>query len=126
MIIIDVDGCISNDQHRMAAIEWNESDPVKRYDLYHMLSITDQPGNLHVLEGVLPVDIIVLTAMPERYRKLREVWFMTHRIRYSIMLMRADDDHSPSEKLKLKMIDFMVDEWGFNLNSITAAYDDKQ
>jgi hypothetical protein len=123
MILIDIDNCISNDAWRIPLIDWEASDPDQRFHAYHMASLLDAPANLHKLEGA--EEVIALTAMPERYARVRRAWLKEHAPAVGRVVMRPETDHRPSVELKRSMITYLVSQRLLRLDEVRAAYDDR-
>ena len=51
-IILDLDGCISDDRWRLHLIDHNEPDMTKRYEKYHSVCDSDPPINRHLFDSL--------------------------------------------------------------------------
>jgi hypothetical protein len=118
MIVVDVDNCISHDEHRIGLILPEHPDPIERFHHYHMASIADRPANLEILIGQ---EAIALTAMPEMYSRIRIHWLKRHAPQVVGAVFRPNDNHEGSVALKRKMARALV-EHGVE---VTAAFDDR-
>ena len=116
MILIDIDGCISDDRWRLPLIDHDAQDP---WHAYHIAAEHDEPMNLHVLTE----PAIALTAMPARYAAIRRRWLRQHAPAVLHVVMRPNDDKSSSPILKHNMLHFVRSR--FPRQRITAAYDDR-
>lgn len=123
-LIFDCDNVLADDEWRIRTIDFETEDLDERYELYHLLSIHDEPCNQHLVDHKRHT-IAVFTAMGERYRPLRERWFKKHNIHFDLLYMRADDDHRPSFVVKQDMLSKLLCEANLRLESIAAAYDDR-
>lgn len=137
VFICDVDNCISDDLHRMHHLPSKKyvhgmpiSDQFTDADFhdYHMQCIFDKPHNLNQL----PHDgfVLMVTAMPERYRLLRLWWFRQH-LRIDIfnklkLLMRPNGNHECSTVVKPMLIDEWLPLLGFDYDDVSMAIDDRQ
>lgn len=121
-IILDIDGCIADDEWRIPRINWQHENPFRRYHEYHMLSAFDEVGNTDLIET--EHDIIIFTARPTHYRAMTEEWFRRKGVNVKHLLMRNDDDHCHSKELKSKQLQWL-DEYGVSLHDIVCAYDDR-
>lgn len=126
MIIVDVDGVLSDDQWRLQFVRQGDPDPFRKYNLYHMLSSFDEPKNLQIINHHIPDEIVIFTAMSEEYRVLRAKWMSVHNIRYRAMFMRKEGDHRHSEIIKKEMLQECFDLYELTSHDITAAYDDRE
>ncbi len=122
-IILDLDNCIANDEHRIPRINWQHADPFRRYHDYHLLSAFDEVGNRDLLEGTS--DIVIFTARPAHYRAMTVEWLRRNDIDVKHLLMRNDDDHCHSKELKLNQLSWLLNEYGILLADIVCAYDDR-
>lgn len=122
--IFDCDNVLSNDAWRIPLIDWKQESPDARYHNYHLASAFDVPGNLPLIHNAFAEDVLIFTAMPERYRKLRELWFNHNRIPYRRILMRGHDDHRTSVELKRSMLYDLFDS-GIRSSDISFAWDDR-
>jgi len=116
MILIDIDGCISDDRWRLPLIDHTAQDP---WHDYHVAAEHDEPANLHVITE----PAIALTAMPARYAEIRRRWLRQHAPAVVRVVMRPDGDHSSSPILKRNMLRFVRGQ--FPSERIRAAYDDR-
>ena len=60
-IILDLDGCISDDRRRLHLIDHNEPDMTKRYEKYHSVCDSDPPINRHLFDsnaGINGIDFL--------------------------------------------------------------------
>lgn len=105
-------------------IDWTKTDPDERYANYHLASAFDRPDNRGLFAGLYAEDIFIFTAMPERYRKLRELWFNHNRLPFRKMLMRGANDHRSSVDLKRSMLHDLYAS-GIRRECIETAYDDR-
>ena len=122
MIILDLDNTIANDEWRIPRINWQHTDPFRRYHDYHLLSAFDDVGNRDLFEGTS--DIVIFTARPVHYRAMAVEWLRRNDIDIKHLLMRNDDDHCHSKELKMKQLGWLV-EYGICLTDIVCAYDDR-
>lgn len=97
--IVDLDGTICDDRHRRHLIKPAGPD---RYDEYHAACGDDLLMN----DGCLLVTpaIIIFTARPERWRDATERWLEKRGIAVHQLLMRRDQDCSPSPVLKERFL----------------------
>lgn len=124
-IILDLDNTISNDGWRIPAIDWTQTDPMRRYHRYHSLAPWDKVGNTELFSNT-PHDIIILTARPGMYRHTTEEWLRRMSVPYRVLLMRNNNDNRPSMALKKSQLTWLNDFYGFDLEDIVAAYDDRE
>jgi hypothetical protein len=97
--LVDIDNTISDARWR---------DPwVGDWDLFYSHGIYDCP----VLPMVRMVNalsrcgdtIVHLTGRPERWRDLTLTWMVRHGVRTDGLIMRPDDDYSPTAELKIRL-----------------------
>lgn len=125
ILIFDADNCLSDDGWRIPLIDFKQQSMDARYHNYHLASAFDTPGNLQLLKNKQAEDVFIFTAMPERYRVLRELWFNSKRIGINHIFMRANGDHRKSVEVKRDMLRELL-EGGISRSSILAAYDDRK
>lgn len=99
-VFVDMDGTLSDDRWRRAAIpNWEE---------YHSGSTEDLP-NEATAEAVRRLACVsalhILTGRPENRRGATEQWLEKHAIRYDFLIMRGAEDFSKNQELKLKAIE---------------------
>lgn len=140
VILLDIDNCVADDAWRIRYIDHNQTDPDKKYDNYHMLAPFDRADNLEELTRAYSdhqYRYFVLTARPERFRVMTEVWLKRKGLFNFNLLMRANDDHSSSTEIKRKMVDEVMGffqqeeslqplEMEFFAQIVTLALDDRQ
>lgn len=124
IIILDLDNTIADDSWRIPKINWQHSDPMRRYHDYHSLSAFDQPGNRDLFENQ-PHDIVVFTARPVAYHAVTEEWLYRNKIPARALLMRNNEDHRKSVELKHEQLNWLVQHYNFSLQDIAGAYDDR-
>lgn len=122
-IILDLDGCISDDSHRHHLAE-----KAKFHD-YHSLCHMDSCINKEVVEGLAqgPKNkFLFVTGREEFCRYSTMAWLLDKfpwlDAREMILLMRPDGDNTPSPALKIKMLE----ENNFEPDQIRFAYDDRR
>lgn len=123
MIIVDLDNCVADDEHRIKHIQWQHTDPMRRYHDYHMLAAWDNVGNIDIALSDEPRSIF--TARPIMFRAMTEEWLRRKRIEYTALIMRNNDDHRPSEQVKEGMLLMLLSHYGVNKADIRKAYDDR-
>lgn len=122
LVFLDVDNCIAHDEWRRHFIK-----PADyfgdRYHEYHLASAFDKVGNRHICTRPGSTTVLI-TAMPEHYRVLRELWLAANCIPYDELLMRRDGDRRNAVMVKRDLF-----EEHLVLNRATAqdaiAYDDR-
>lgn len=122
--ILDIDNVLSDDEWRIPLINWDKTCPNERYHDYHLASAFDRAVNQRLLSEYSDRNIL-FTAMPERYRTLRTMWLNHHRLGYGQLLMRANDDHRPSDLVKRDML-FVLFSQGLSHTDVELACDDRE
>lgn len=120
MIILDLDGCISDDRRRLPMLGPKVGRTGKHWDAYHSLCFTDPASNHHVWHG--RSDLIILTGRPQRYGFKTWAWCQHQGVCAVRAFMRPDDNYQPSPLLKQGWLEFLLEE-GFHIDH---AYDDRQ
>lgn len=105
VILFDLDGTLADNSHRQHLL----SSVKKDWDTFFEAQRDDAPNwpvvTLYkTLVEVGKFDVIVVTARPERYRKITKKWFEKHKIPLGRMLMRADGDRRSDEIIKQEML----------------------
>lgn len=113
MIVLDLDGCISDDTWRLPFIQNGN------YDLYNSLASYDQAVNLEKFIG--RIDIYICTARPSVMSMTTIQWLYAKGLRPAGIAMRAPGDDRSSPELKL---DQALHLSGCGLQ-IEKAYDDR-
>lgn len=122
-VILDLDNCISNDLWRIPHIQMQHSDLTRRYHDYHSLSAFDEVGNHDLFET--PHKIAILTGRPAHYKTQTIVWLVNNHIAFDHLIMRNNEDHSPSAVLKQKQLGWLIEYYDVRKSDIVAAYDDR-
>lgn len=132
-VIFDLDNCLADDGHRIGLIDWEESDPNKRYLMYHGACWSDAVGNgevfdAHLRSGHIP---LFITGRPEAMRRETVQWLIS-KFKYAPsdrhLLMRPRDCDLTSVDLKEMLLKRWLSEPGFSRASahdIVHAYDDR-
>lgn len=121
-ILLDLDGCISDDHWRHPLINKAHPDPRERWRRYHEHAIYDAFKNQELVFGH-PHKILVITSRHEQYRALTYAWFARHDIRVEDTFMRADEDFRPSPVIKRELLDRILCD--VSREEIVCAYDDR-
>src|ERR1039457_7027168 len=100
LMIVDLDGCISNDEWRWNAVDHSIVGRDARFMAYNSFAGFDRPANLHEL--ALP-NRVIFTARPERNRGITEAWLDRHKINIDFVMMRNDGDYRHSVEVKRDM-----------------------
>lgn len=124
VILLDLDNCIADDQHRIPLIDWSEPNNFKRYDYYHMALPLDEVGNQDLFLG-RSERIAICTARPEAYRAMTAFWLRKHGVFWSKIVMRGNNDPRPSHEVKRTQLLLLLAQ-GLKLEQIVCAYDDRQ
>jgi hypothetical protein len=123
MIILDLDNCISNDEHRVPLIRWDLRGDA-RYSAYHALAELDPLGNADLLDT--KELITIFTGRPVAFRDLTLRWLERHRIRPIHIIMRNNGDLRHSAVLKRQQLDWLLELYDVSLQEISCAYDDRE
>lgn len=115
IVFVDIDHTISDAYVRDHMIEDASID--NNWDEYHKASINDKPcedimtilDHLHENPSII---VIGLTTRPEKWRTLTNSWLLENRFHFDYMIMRPDDDYSPSAELKIKQVkEWLGEDW---------------
>jgi len=104
-IIFDIDGTLANIDHRRPILK---KDPYNWEGFFAEMGedklntpITDLYKELMKSEFY---ECIVVSARPERYRKITENWLIWNGLEYKQLLLRPNDDARPDSQIKLEML----------------------
>lgn len=130
VVIIDIDNCIADDQHRIQHIDWTTSDLTARYAAYHARCEQDRAViheriRLQIVPGVTRV--FFFTGRPVALNEKTRHWLNIHfPFEWEALLMRNNDDHRPSAKLKQAQLESLLLHHNVELEDIAMAVDDRQ
>lgn len=118
--IFDIDGCLSNDDHRAHFARR------KDWDAYHSAASEDVPRRAErFLMRMLRsrgFKVAIITGRPEGYFDGTHEWLIRNELYYDMLLMRPALDRRPSSEVKMRHI---VDHFCSNLGRrIILAVDD--
>jgi hypothetical protein len=118
--IVDLDRTITDDRWRYWLINPRlpDTDPTKYY-AYHNHCGGDEVINRHIVDES-PVDVFFLTARHEYVRWQTMNWLHKNGFDYKALLMREDDNHESSAKMKQKKVAELMKTY-----TIEGAYDDR-
>lgn len=125
-VLIDIDGCISDDRHRRHLLDFLPLDD-EDYQAYHNEGTRDVPVNKHIVDRHFKAGhrIIFITGRPEAYRIPTWNWLMRHfpdAVKGDCFLyMRPDLNVEPSGILKARIV-----QNNLSVDRIVAAYDDRE
>lgn len=125
MIILDLDNCIADDAWRIPRIDWTKKGD-KRYHNYHLLAPFDEMCNTSLFTA-RDCEIIIATARPRKYEAATIEWLRRNGVDYSLLLMRENNDITPSVQLKRSMAQYILNRSvATKPSDILCAYDDRQ
>ncbi|NDE18484.1 hypothetical protein EBZ80_26615 [bacterium] len=123
-VILDLDNCIADDSWRIPNINWQKANPMERYHDYHSLSAWDRLCNARIAHDTR-YHHVIFTARPVLYRAVTEEWLRRWGVFHEVLIMRNNEDHTPSVELKRRMLQWLPEHYGIELSNIEAAYDDR-
>jgi hypothetical protein len=119
-IVLDLDGCISDDRWRRHLITPLDLDP---YGEYHRAIPFDNFANRRAVQDFAKAHpLVICTGREERYRRITETWLDDQRVIVARLLMRKDGDRRSAPALKVEMVSGLIKE-GIQ---IIGAYDDRE
>jgi hypothetical protein len=118
--IVDLDSTVSDDRWRQWLIDPSQPDSNDKYHAYHIHCDQDPVINRHLVDES-PVPVVFVTARPEYTRQKTCEWLREHNLRYIALVMRPDDDNSPSPVLKQRALLELE-----RIFEIESAYDDRE
>jgi hypothetical protein len=119
--LFDLDGTLANNAHRQPLVATGRKD----WDAFFEAQVDDTPNApvvalYKVLSASDQLEIIIVTARPERYRDLTENWLKLHEIPFSRIVMRTNGDRRRDDVIKREMLADLRRE---GLNPILAVDD---
>ncbi len=122
MIIINLDGTISDDKWRERKINLNMSD-MSRYHEYNLLAGFDDVGNEHLFRGK---DIIVFTSRYNFYSAITFEWLRRNNIEPKILMFAPDNMRISHQDLRRQQLTMLFrNDSDIMPEMITTAYDNR-
>jgi uncharacterized HAD superfamily protein len=104
IIVVDMDGTISDATHRLHHIHGPGKKNWKRF----FAEMEQDPPIASVLEQVRQLQrehpIVILTGRPEEYRAASERWLAKYGVKYDELLMRRTGDRRPDFQAKEQLL----------------------
>lgn len=99
IVVFDLDGTLSNDVSRAHLAR------EQRWEEYHSEGAYDEPWQdalivLSALQRVVNIETWILTGRTKAHEKLTLEWLKKHGIAPDRLIMRPDDDFTPSAEMK--------------------------
>jgi hypothetical protein len=121
-VVVDIDGVLSDAVSRQHYLEAPRRDWRSFFD-----ACGDDPviEEMKVLLDLLEADlqIVLLTARPERVHHLTEAWLQRYEIRWDVLLMRPHGDYDYARDFKQSSV-YELRRYGFEL--MLAIEDDRR
>lgn len=105
-IIVDIDGTLSNHEHRLHYITLSEDRVKKDWDSFFKEMEKDEPYEwcMELMEDMYSSAnhkiVMLVTAREEKHREVTEAWLDKHNVPYDFLYMRADGDHRDDDEIK--------------------------
>jgi hypothetical protein len=122
MIVMDIDGTVADDRHRLnlrGAIDW---------DAYHSLAEEDLPnhGPINLINKMTEIGcvVVLISSRPESTRNLTNKWLLINKVMAGHLLMRANDDWRPAPIIKVEMLNEFTKRAG-GLLPVDMAFDSR-
>ena len=118
--IFDVDGTLSNIDHRKHFIEGGKKD----WDGFFKNMANDEliETTKQLIDLTYPNhDIVIVTGRPSSYRQVTEDWLKKHNVRYNALFMRGANDHRSDVIVKQEILDNFLDK-----SKIDMVVDDRK
>jgi hypothetical protein len=132
IVIFDIDGCVSNDEHRRKYIDKDNDDLIAMYKNYH--DRCEQDTVLPIADSFIRAcraagqKIAFFTGRPIAYKVQTIRWIMKNleipETEGFILCMREEGDFRPSEHVKYDMVQMIMNQ--FRDDTIICAYDDQE
>lgn len=101
-IVIDLDGTLSNCDHRVNYAQMGE------WDEFHARGKDDRPYEdvALLVDGLSHLyNIVIVTGRNERYRRDLMTWLLEYRIKIDSIVMRPDHDFTSDGELKIRLLE---------------------
>lgn len=125
MIVFDLDGTIANDDHRVHI--WSGGNFDECFSLQHLDTPNIDVCWLLDVFNEIGERVIIVTARPERFRKQTVEWLDKHCLfgTMDVLLMRPDTDRTPSDKLKIRLLEEHFGSKANVLHNVKFALEDR-
>lgn len=95
-IIFDIDGTLADGEHRMHLIR---AEGKKDWQTFFNLALDDPPHQEiqwlnHIMAERDDVELLVLTARPEKRRAITEKWLEDHDIMHTELILKTDEEEA--------------------------------
>lgn len=120
VIIIDIDGVIANNEHRLHhIIKKNQKE--KDYPSFFKEMDQDTPNQeiislIHTLNQTN--DIIIVTGRPDNYKTITEEWLKKYDVPHMALFMRPEKEYKPETELKKGFVELIKDCHGIPLMAL--------
>lgn len=113
VIVFDIDGTLADGEHRMHLIR---GEGKRDWKTFFAKSVEDPPHHEiqwlnHIMADRDDVELVVLTARPEKRRTVTEQWLIEHDIHYKELILKTDDEEErrvPDQDFKERILDKMI------------------
>jgi len=145
-ILMDLDGCLADDEYRRPLINLDLKDNFERYHNYHIASAEDEILNYNLsnkswgqwekinsiraeqgksIVAMGDCDFIIMTSRPTQYRVQTVNWLARNNIGYHWLLMRNDHDERRCWDVKRWQLEQLRSHYpNFSMDQVVAAFDD--
>lgn len=111
-VIFDIDGSLANCEHRRHHVHG----PHKNWTAFFEEACKDTvyegvANTMHALQSAGETALVV-SARPENYRDLTEIWLYENNIVYTQLYMRKKGDFRPDDVIKKEILDQIILDWG--------------
>lgn len=113
VIVFDIDGTLADGEHRMHLIR---ADGKKDWNTFFAKAVEDPPHYEiqwlnHIMADRDDVELVVLTARPEKRRDITERWLAEHGIEHTELILKTDreeQDRVPDYQFKERILDELI------------------
>lgn len=131
LYVFDLEGTISNHSNRLHLLPTSEekvANSKDHYAAFHAAFPNDRPHN-HIVRMMnafyhYKCDIIILTGMMEKHRPMATKWLLGKAIPFDKIIMRDNDDFTPSPEFKLHQIEKYQKITAYNWSDV-FVFDDR-
>ena len=108
--VLDIDGVVADNRHRLPLIRSGDEGHTPQWTRYFDLAPYDASHPLGVAAAVALASrfpLVWVTGRPERTRRPTTAWLTDQGLPADRLVMRPDDDTTPNARLKVAQLDYL-------------------
>lgn len=126
ILVCDIDGVLADCTHRLHYLEQ------KNYEAFYSIANMLEDEIIWIGKDLFNAikqplsgfDTYLLTGRPERTRKVTEMWLSYYDVGFNRMYMREDGDYRPSPKVKIDLMNRLIESRKAYDNSCSGYFID--